>query len=81
MLVRLCSKFYTPGFSIMLIENFQMSKLGLEKAEEPEIKLPTFAGSKRKQGNLRKTFTSVSLTTLKPLTIWIITNCGKLLKR
>ena len=44
MLVRLCSKFYTPGFSIMLIENFQMSKLGLEKAEEPEIKLPTFAG-------------------------------------
>ena len=65
----------------MLTENFQMSKLGLEKAEEPEIKLPTFAGSKRKQRNLRKTFTSVLLTTLKPLTMWIITNCGKLLKR
>ena len=26
-------------------ENFQMYQLGLEKAEEPEIKLPTFAGS------------------------------------
>ena len=31
-----------------------MSKLGLEKAEEPEIKLPTFAGSQRKQGNSRR---------------------------
>ena len=71
-----------PGFSIMLTKNFQMSKLGfLGKAEEPEIKLPTFAGSKRKQGNLRKTSTTVSLTTLKPLTMWIMTNCGKLLKR
>ena len=35
-------------------ENFQMYKLGLEKAEEPEIKLPTFVGSSRKQGNSRK---------------------------
>jgi len=58
-----------------------MFKLGLEKAEEPEIKLPTFAGSQRKQGNSRKTSTSVSLTTLKPLTVWITTNCGKFLER
>ena len=58
-----------------------MSKLGLEKAEEPEIKLPTFAGSQRKQGNSRKTSTVVSLTMLKPLTMRIITNCGKFLKR
>ena len=61
-------------------ENFQMFPLGLEKAQEPEIKLPTFVGSQRKQGNSRKTSTSVSLTTQKPLTVWIITNCGKLLK-
>ena len=55
--------------------NFQMYKLGLEKAKEPEIKLPTFIRSYRKQENSRKTSTSVSMTTLKPLTVWIITNC------
>ena len=35
--------------------NFQMCKLDLEKAEEPEIKLPTSAGSYKKQENSRKT--------------------------
>ena len=49
-----------------------MYKLDLEKAEEPEIKLPTSTGSQKKQGNSRKTFTS--LTTLKLLTMWITTN-------
>jgi len=58
-----------------------MYKLGLAKAEEAEIKLPSFIGSQRKQGNSRKTPTSASLTTLKPLTVWITTNCGKFLKR
>ena len=38
----------------MLTENIQMYKLGLEKAEEPEIKFPTFSGSQRKPGNYRK---------------------------
>ena len=50
------------------------AQLGLEKAEEPEIKLPKFAGSQKKQGNSRKTPTAVSLTMLKPLTVWITTN-------
>ena len=59
--------------------SFQMFKQDLEKAEEPEIKLPTSIGSWKKQENSRKT--SASLTTLKPLTLWIITNCGKFLKR
>ena len=54
--------------------NFQMFKLDLEKAEEPEIKLPTTTGPSRKQENSRKTSTSVLLTTPKPLTVWIITN-------
>ena len=54
-----------------------MYKLDLEKAEEPEIKLPTFVGSLRKQGNSRKTSTSASLTILKPLSMWTTTNCGK----
>ena len=44
-----------------------MFKLDLEKAEEPEIKLPTSTGSLKKQENFRKT--SASLTTLKPLTV------------
>ena len=48
--------------------NFQMFKLVLEKAEEPEIKLPTSAGSYKKQENSSKTSASASLSTLKPLT-------------
>ena len=56
-----------------------MYKLDLEKAEEPEIKLPTSLGSQIKQENSRKTSTSTSLTTLKPLTVWISTN-WKILK-
>ena len=51
-----------------------MFQLGLEKAEEPEIKLPTFAGSQRRQENFRKTSTSVSLTRPKALTMWITRN-------
>ena len=61
--------------------NFQMFKLLLEKAEEPEIELPTYIGSQRKQGNFRKIHGFASLTILKPLTVWITTNCGKFLKR
>ena len=58
-----------------------MFKLDLEKAEEPEIKLPTSTGSSEKQGNSRKASISASLTVLKPLTVWITTNFEKLLKR
>ena len=47
--------------------NFQMLELDLEKAEEPEIKLPTFAGSSKKQESSRKTSTSGLLTMPKPL--------------
>ena len=58
--------------------NFQMFKLVLEKAEEPEINLPTSAGSLKKQESSRKTYISASLTTPKTLTVWITINCGKL---
>ena len=51
-----------------------MFKLVLEKAEEPEIKLPTSAGSWKKQESSRKTSTSALLTMLKPFTVWIMTN-------
>ena len=57
--------------------NFQVFKLDLEKAEEPESKLPTSVGSSKKQQNSRKTSTSALLTMPKPLTLWITTNCGK----
>ena len=57
--------------------NFQMFKLVLEKAEEPEIKLPTSARLWKKQESSRKTSISALLTIPKPLTMWITINCGK----
>ena len=45
----------------------QMFKLDLEEAEDPEIKLPTSAGSSKKQESSKKMPTSISLTMLKPL--------------
>ena len=60
--------------------NFQKFKLILEKAEEPEIKLPTSAGSWKKQESSRRTSISALLTMPKPLTVWIAINCGKILQ-
>ena len=57
-----------------------MFKLDLEKAKELEIKLPVSVGSQKKQQTSRKTFTLALLTPPKPLTVWITTNCGKILK-
>ena len=54
-----------------------MFKLDLEKAEEPEIKLPTSAGSPKKQEGSRKSFISALLTMPEPLTVWMTTNYGK----
>ena len=59
--------------------NFQIFKLDLEKAEEPEIKLPTSVGSSKKQEGFKKTSISVLLT--MPKTPWITTNSGKFFKR
>ena len=56
-----------------------MYKLNLEKAQEQEIKLSSSNRSEKKQENSRKKY--VSLTTLKPLTVWITTSCEKSLKR
>ena len=83
LLARSCSKFSKISFNSMWTENFQMYKLDLEKAEEPEIKLLTLpiVGSQKKQMISRKTSTSASLTMLEPLTAWITTNCAKFLKK
>ena len=52
-------------------------QMDLDKAEETEVKLPTCAGSLKKQESSRKTSISALLTMPKPLTVWITTNCGK----
>ena len=59
--------------------NFQMFKMDLEETEEQEIKLPTSAGSWKKQKSSRKTSISALLTMPKPLTVWITIN-WKILK-
>ena len=66
-LVKLCSKFSKPGFSNTWTVNFQMFKLTLEKAEEPEIQLPTSIGSSKKQESSRRTSSSFLLTMPKHL--------------
>ena len=54
---------------------------GFRKGKEAEIKLPTSAGSSKKQESSRKTSISALLIMPKPLTVWITINCGKLFKR
>ena len=71
----------TLCFNSTLTKNLQMFKLDLEKAEEPEVKLLTSIESLKKQESSGKTSTSALLATLKPLTVWITTNCGKFFKR
>ena len=78
---KIISKSFKPGFNSTRTKNFQMCKLDLEKAEEPEIKLATFVGSSRNQESSRKTSTSALLTLPKPLTVWFTTNSGKFLRR
>ena len=61
--------------------NFQMFKLYLEKAEEQEIKLPTYVGSSKKQESSRKNIYFCFIDYAKALTVWITINCGKFFKR
>ena len=70
-------KILQARFQQYMNHDFQMFKPVLEKAEEPEIKLPTSAGSPKKQESSRKTSISALLTMPKPLTVWITRNCGK----
>ena len=70
-------KILQPRLQQYMTKNFQIFKLDSEVAEEPEIKLPTCAGSSKKQESSRKTSTSALLTMPKPLTVWITINCGK----
>ena len=65
----------------MLTMNFQMFKLVLEKAEEPETKLSTSVGSSKKQESSRKNIHFCFIDYAKALSVWITINCGKFLKR
>ena len=80
-LAKWCSEFSKIGFNSTWTLNFQMFKLDLENAEEPEINFPTTIGWSKKQESSRKTSTPALLKMPKPLTVWIITNCGKFWKR
>ena len=64
---------------VLVLPNIEM--LVLEKAEEAEIKLPTSAGSWKRQESSRKTSISALLTMPKSLTVWLTINCGKFWKR
>ena len=78
-IAKYCSNFSKPSFNSSWTKNFQMFKLDLEKAEKPEIKLPTSVGWLKKQEfqkNIYFCFTDYA----KPLTVWITTNCGKFLE-
>ena len=71
--------FFLLGFLVVqtVFWGPSMFKLVLEKAEEPEIKLPTSVGLWKKQESSRKTSISALLTMPKPLTVWITINCEK----
>ena len=63
-------------------EKFPMHKLGFKELEVPESRLSMFTQSLRKQGNSRKTSTSIFFfIMLNSLTVWITINCGKFLER
>ena len=76
MLARLCSKSFKLG--IRELPNVQAAFWRVRGTRD---QLPTFVGSWWKLRSSRKTYTFTSLTTLKLLTVWITTNCGKFLKR
>ena len=74
MLAKSCSKSSKLGFNSMWTEHFQIYKMDLEKAEESEIKLPSYVGSLKKQESSRKTSISALLTMPKPLSVWMTIN-------
>ena len=74
------SKFSKLGFNSIWTENFQMYKLDLETAEEPEVNCQRLLDHRESKRIPEKISTSVSLTMLKPLTVWITTNSGKFLQ-
>ena len=65
----------------MWTKNFQMFKLDLEKQRNQRSNCQHPLDHRKSERIPEETSTSVSLTMLKPLTMWITTNCGKFFKR
>ena len=80
-LAKWCSKFSKLVFNSTWTKNLKMFKMDLEKTEEPEIKLPSSFDQRSKARGFQKNIYFCLLTMIKPLTVWITTNCGKFLKR
>ena len=80
MLARLCSKSFKLSFSTTWTKNFQMVQAGFRKGRGIKDKIANICWIIEKARNSTKTSISVSLTTLKPVTVWLTTNCGKFLK-
>ena len=81
MLAKYCSKFSKLGFNMCVNREIPDVQAGFRKGRRTRDQLPASVGSKKQQENSRQTCTFVLLTMLKPLTVWITTNCGKFLKR
>ena len=74
------SKSFKLGFNSMWTKNFQNAQAGSQRGRETRDQIANIRWF-IKQGSYRKTPTSASLTTLKSLTVWVTTNCGRFLKR
>ena len=76
---KVCLKSLKLGFNSTWTKNFQMYKVDVENAQEPEIKLPTHTGSSKKQ-EFQKNIYFCFFEYAKAF-VWITENCGKLFKR
>ena len=81
MLVRSCLKSCMLGFSIMVNQELPDVQAGFRKGRGTRDQIANIRWIIEKQGNFRKSSISVSSTMIKPLTVWIMTNCEKLLER
>ena len=77
--IKKCSKFSKPGFYSILTVSFQLFKVDFEKAEEPEVRLSTSVRSSKKGREFQENTYFCLLTIPKLLTVWVTTNCGKVL--
>ena len=81
LLARSCSKSFKLGLNSMWTKNFRMHKLDYEREKNQRSNFQHPLAHRKKKRSFRKTSISPSLTTWKPLTVWITTNCGKFLRR
>ena len=81
MLARVCSKIFQLSFNSTVNWELPNIQTGFRKGRGTRDQIANICWIIEKARELKKKSTSASLTTLKPLTVWITTNCGKFLKR